>query len=149
MPAFLFVFAFVDGPASGTPRYTVGLLAVLAVAIVWVASYNRDYLFPPGPLKRALCWVGSRSYAIYLIHVPIYFATRELWSRAWPVILQPGPHHKALLLATSLPVVVLLAELNFRFVEDPLRRRGARIAERIQRRDRSDLTGAVQNAVCE
>lgn len=142
-PAFLLVFALTGGPMFGLPRYTVGLLAVFGAAIVWVASYDRDYLFPPGRLKRALCWVGGRSYGIYLIHVPVYFATREFWSRIWPAALQPGPHHMALLLATSLPLIAILAELNFRLVEDPLRRRGARIAERVRRRE-LDLTGAAQ-----
>jgi peptidoglycan/LPS O-acetylase OafA/YrhL len=79
--------------------------------------------------------------------VPVYFATQEFWFRVAPGVLQPGPGHKVLLIATSLPLIGALAELNFRFVEDPLRRRGARIAERIRRRDVGDLanlTGAVQ-----
>ncbi|MGS1004016.1 hypothetical protein ACVCH0_20600 [Burkholderia glumae] len=32
-------------------------------------------------VKRFMAYVGSRSYAIYLIHVPMYRITRELWFR--------------------------------------------------------------------
>lgn len=146
LPAFLLVFALITGPAFSPYRFTVGLLAVFAAAIVWVASYDRDYLFPPGALKRALCWVGTRSYGVYLIHVPVYFAARELWFRLRPEVLQPGPQHAALLLATSLPLVAILAELNFRLVEDPLRRYGARIADRIRRSDVAEVRCAAQKA---
>lgn len=129
--AFVLAFAYfsrIDGEPS---RYLVGGVALMASAIVWVASYDGDYLLPPGWLKRAACWMGARSYGIYLIHVPVFFATRELWFRLSPGMVQPGPHHVAILLATALPTTAILAELNYRFVEKPLRRRGARIAQRM------------------
>jgi peptidoglycan/LPS O-acetylase OafA/YrhL len=145
-PACALALALVHGPALGYPNCTMGLVAALSAAIVWVASYDCDYLFPPGRFKRALCWLGARSYGVYVIHVPVYFATREFWLRVHPEVLQPGRHHAALLLATSLPLIVLLAELNFRLVEDPLRRYGAAVADRIRRRRSGNLAGAVQNA---
>lgn len=135
LPAvFVAVFALAAGPALGYPRCTVGVLALLAATIVWIASYDRDYLLPPGRVKRAACWVGARSYAMYLIHIPVYCATIELWTRLRPAVLRPGLHHAALLVATGLPVVLLLADINYRFVERPLRRHGALIAERIRLR---------------
>jgi peptidoglycan/LPS O-acetylase OafA/YrhL len=139
-PAFLLVYILAGAPMFGLPPFTVGLIAFLGAAIVWVASYDGDYLFPPGRLKRLICWVGGRSYGMYLIHVPVYLATQEFWFRVAPGVLQPSPRHVALMVATSLPVVCILAELNFRFVEDPLRRRGARIAESIRLRDPSFAT---------
>lgn len=144
--AFLLVFAVMSRIMSDPPRYQVGLAALMAAGIVWVASYDGDYLFPPGRLKRALCWMGSRSYGLYLIHVPAYLAARETWFRLSPDVVGPGRHHLALLLVTAVPATFLLAELNFRFVEDPLRRRGAQIAKRMLQRGPEPLPEAVRSA---
>lgn len=145
--AFLLVFAFVSRMTADPPRYLVGAVALLAGSIVWVASYNGDYLLPRGWLKRAACWMGSRSYGMYLIHIPAYLAARELWFRLSPEVVGPGRHHMAILLATAAPLTLLLAELNFRFVEAPLRRRGAQIAERMLRPAPGRVPEAVRHAV--
>ena len=110
--------------------YRFGIVALLSALLVWLASFDRDYLMAPGAAKRALLWAGSRSYAIYLIHVPAFFATRELWFRSMP----PGTtFHAGWALPFALTAAALtglLAELNFRVVETPLRRLGAAIAAR-------------------
>nr|BFE92843.1 hypothetical protein GCM10020185_33790 [Pseudomonas brassicacearum subsp. brassicacearum] len=54
--------------------YRLGVIAVLSAVLVWVASYDRDYLLPRSRFKTALTWVGSRSYGIYLIHIPVFFS---------------------------------------------------------------------------
>jgi peptidoglycan/LPS O-acetylase OafA/YrhL len=61
---------------------------------------------------RPLCWVGERSYGIYLWHWPVYMVTR-------PDLDVPldGPK----LLALRLAVTVLLAHLSYRYVEQPVR----------------------------
>lgn len=141
------VLAFVSRATADPPRYLVGGVALLAAVFVWVASYDGDYLFPPGRLKRAACWMGSRSYGIYLIHIPAYLAAREIWFRLAPGVVGPGAHHVAVLLVTAVPMTLLLAELNFRLVEDPLRRRGARIAARLLLREPDRPREAVQAAI--
>jgi peptidoglycan/LPS O-acetylase OafA/YrhL len=98
LPAvFLLVFAYVSRVTAHPSRYWVGGVALMATAIVWVASYNGDYVLPRGRLKRAACWMGARSYGIYLIHVPAYYAAREIWFRLAPAVVGPGLHHMAIL----------------------------------------------------
>jgi peptidoglycan/LPS O-acetylase OafA/YrhL len=133
--AFLAVnLAAVGGPGLTIVPFTIGLVALLSAALVFVASYDQDYLMPPGPVKRVMLWVGSRSYALYLIHIPAFFLAREIWFRIEP----PGTvldRRFALRLAlTGFGLLLVLTELNYRFVEVPLRRRGARIAQRIAQR---------------
>lgn len=141
-PAFLAVFAVVTGPRFGPGGFTIGALALLAAGIVWIASYDRDYVLPPGRLKQALCWMGARSYAIYLVHQPVNHATVEFWWRADARVLQPGFAHAAILLTTALPLTLVLVELNYRCLEVPLRRHGARMAARIGARGRQALAPA-------
>jgi peptidoglycan/LPS O-acetylase OafA/YrhL len=114
--------------------WQVGLVALISAAMVLIASYDQDYLFPDGFIKRVFLWIGTRSYGLYLIHIPVYFATREIWFRIEP----PGTGFTGVYFLrftiTALVLLVTLTELNYRFVETPLRRRGARIAQNLARR---------------
>jgi peptidoglycan/LPS O-acetylase OafA/YrhL len=110
------------------------MVALISAILVFFASYDRDYLFPAGPLKQVMLWFGSRSYALYLIHIPAFFATRELWFRIEPEgTVFDGTFTLRFALTAGL-LLLVFTELNYRFVEVPLRRRGARIAQRIAER---------------
>ncbi|WP_081680581.1 acyltransferase family protein [Cellulomonas sp. URHD0024] len=117
----------------------VGCLALLAVvaAFVWVdefsaALYRGGFLAfsviaailvgavvdPAGLLGRQLGrqplrWVGERSYGIYLWHWPVFVLTRP------GVDVQASPW---LATPVRVAVVLLLAELSYRYVELPIRR---------------------------
>ena len=110
-------------------RYRISAIAALSAMLVWLASYDRDYLLPDGWCKRVLVWIGARSYAIYLIHVPVYFLLRECCLRLGSSGNEPlhPPAWLLFLLATGL--IALLADLNYRCLERPLRQRGRHIAE--------------------
>jgi peptidoglycan/LPS O-acetylase OafA/YrhL len=110
--------------------YAIGLIALLSGLMVWMASYNRDFLVPARPLKAVLIWIGARSYALYLIHVPVFFATRELFYRIAPERAD-DPQLAAAYLLCALLLLVVLAELNFRLLELPLRVRGAQLSARL------------------
>jgi peptidoglycan/LPS O-acetylase OafA/YrhL len=133
-PLFLVVFSALTGAAWGPVQTRVGLAAVMAAGVVWLASYDRDILFPPGPLKRVFCWMGTRSYGLYLIHVPAFAFARELWFRVDPRYQDASLAHALILFFTGFPLLFALAELNYRFLETPLRRRGARISEAMRQR---------------
>jgi peptidoglycan/LPS O-acetylase OafA/YrhL len=114
--------------------FQIGMVALISAVIVLIASFDGDYLCPEGAVKRLMLWVGARSYGIYLIHIPVYCMTREIWFRIEP----PGTVFDAAwsvrFIATAALLILAFAELNYRFVEVPFRRRGARIAERLGRR---------------
>ncbi|HTJ63304.1 MAG TPA: acyltransferase [Alphaproteobacteria bacterium] len=114
--------------------FQVGLVALLSAVMVLIASYDRDYLLADSVIKRVLLWVGSRSYALYLVHIPAYFLTREIWFRIEPPGTVFGGEHFLRFVATAIGLIVTFAELNYRFVETPFRRRGARIARDLARR---------------
>ena len=105
----------------------VGMVAVISVVLVWLASYDRRYILPIAPLRTLLCWVGSRSYAIYLIHIPVFYAVRETLHRTG--VDSPNPVY---CIPVAVIAILLLSDLNYRFVEQPLRERGSHIARRIK-----------------
>jgi peptidoglycan/LPS O-acetylase OafA/YrhL len=69
--------------------------------------------------NAALRWAGSRSYSIYLIHLPLYTGLMQFAESA-------GYERRALLLAgTGLPLALVAAEGLHRAVERPFLRRRA------------------------
>ena len=114
--------------------FRVGLIALLSAALVLIASFDRGYLWRDGITRRVMLWVGGRSYALYLVHIPAYFTTRELWYRIEPSGTEFGGHFTLRFVVTAVLLLLALAEANYRFIETPLRRRGAQIAERLERR---------------
>ena len=111
-------------------RYAIGIIAILSAFLVLMASYDRDLLLPHRRLKKMLLWTGERSYAIYLIHVPVFFATRELFYRLNPEQIASVPLSFAYLMCAAV-LLIVLAQLNFRWVEMPLRKYGAAASLRL------------------
>jgi peptidoglycan/LPS O-acetylase OafA/YrhL/CubicO group peptidase (beta-lactamase class C family) len=106
---------------SGHPLLYRGGLALVALATILVimgATHPHARLLPRLLGLAPLRWVGQRSYGIYLWHWPIFQITRPYLD-----VPMDGP----LLLALRIGAAVLLAELSFRFVEEPVRR-GALVA---------------------
>lgn len=109
------------------------IVAFGSAAFVFLASFEQGYVLPLPWLKTAFAWIGSRSYAIYLIHIPLYGVIRETWlyisrlTGANP----PDAIYNAYCVVMILVLLPILAELNFRFVEMPLRRKDKHIAQRI------------------
>jgi len=109
----------------------VGMVAIVAVLIVWLASYQKGYIYCPTVLQEFMKWLGSRSYGLYVIHVFTNHLSTEIWTRI--AVSQGVPLDGSFtleLLLTSIGLLLVLSELNFRFIETPLRQRGAEIARR-------------------
>lgn len=125
------IMALFSSPLAPT-RHAVGVIAVLSALLVLMAAYDRGLLLPEGRFKALLVWIGERSYAIYLIHVPAFFATRELFYRLYSE--QAASIQLAVAYLTCALVILLVSvELNFRLLEIPLRKRGALLSARILR----------------
>lgn len=128
----LLLFLLVTVPAQLFAwSISMGLLAMIAAVLVWLASYGKGYLFGYQGLSRLMQWLGARSYGIYLIHLPVIKFTHEAAIR----YLQASGQAYSLavvpfLLLFAGVLIVLLAELNFRYVEEPLRRVGSERAKR-------------------
>ncbi len=111
-------------PLFGVP---IGLVAVLSGVLVYTATFDKGYIMRPGALRSVLVWVGSRSYAIYLIHIPAFALTREYYFRYGAPIWKVTVDLELGYFFTALAVTLILSELNYRFVETPLRQYGRRL----------------------
>jgi peptidoglycan/LPS O-acetylase OafA/YrhL len=109
--------------------YPGGFLAVdLATCLLILGTRSAPESLPVRLLaSRALVAVGKRSYSLYLWHWPVFMLTRPELDTALS-----GPS----LLLLRMVLTALLAEASYRYVERPLRERGAltRLAQGVARR---------------
>ncbi len=123
----LYMLGAIPGQMIATP-IAVGLIAIVSALLVFLASFNAGYIFSPSLLSGFLQWMGARSYGMYVIHFPAYRISIEIWQRYAPTQgLEFNGGLTAELLLTAAFFIVVLSELNYRFVEQPLRKRGAEI----------------------
>jgi len=112
----------------------IGLIAVLSAILVLIASYDRDYLCRQSLAKKAMIWIGSRSYGLYLIHVPAFCLTREIWYRLSPTGTVFDRGYTVPFALSAAFLLLLLSELNYRYVEAPFRAYGANASARLMKR---------------
>ena len=113
--------------------FQTGVIAVLSGLLVWVASYDKGYTCPEGRARRLLVWIGARSFALYLVHPFTFFGTRETMTRLFPGQVFDDDW-LPLFLAVALGLTFLLAALNYRLFENPMRKRGVLIAAGVGQR---------------
>jgi peptidoglycan/LPS O-acetylase OafA/YrhL/lysophospholipase L1-like esterase len=87
------------------------MVGVATLACIAMATHPKSIVAKALAL-RPIVWVGTRSYAIYLWHWPVYCLTRPGIDVPW----SPGPT-----LLFRLVVTGVLAELSYRLVEGPIR----------------------------
>jgi peptidoglycan/LPS O-acetylase OafA/YrhL len=117
-------------PTSSIP-HTTGLTTVACGLLVFCASFDKDYVLPFTRLKPGMIWLGTRSYAMYLMHLIAFSASHEIWYRINPrftAVMTPWSWYTL----TGLVLCALGAELTFRFIETPSRVFGRHVAQRAQ-----------------
>ena len=137
-----FCLAVVRAENVSSLSHSTSIITLLSAALVFIASYDRDYIMRKGHAKKVLMWVGSRSYAIYVIHIPAFFMTREIWFLIGnPTSPNFNPAYLDQLIITAGSLTLLLSELNYRFIELPLRLKGRDISRKFEAR-RAGIDGA-------
>jgi len=116
---------------------STGLLAIISGLLVLIASYDKNYILPPSRFKAAMVWLGSRSYSIYLIHVTCHSFVMELKRSAG---IAEGSMTSVVLTLGCIPIILVVAEINYRFIETRFRRIGRRMADNFDRK----LSGPLQ-----
>lgn len=108
--------------AEDSPLVFTGGLPLVAVLTALAIAGSTVAESPLGRLLdlRPLAWVGERSYGLYLWHWPVFILAGAAMPDANPWLLG----------ATALVVTVVAATLSYRYVEQPVRRRGARAVAR-------------------
>lgn len=110
-------------------NYGLGLVAITSAAFVWIASYNTLNI-KSNLIKKQLLWLGRHSYAIYLIHFLIIRISIELLFIIKNKTNIPVDQLRYPMIILSLIIIFYLASLNYKYIENPLRKKGKIIAIR-------------------
>jgi len=133
--ALFLCLAVIGAESLKSVSHSTSIITLVSTALVFLASYDQDYIMRKGRAKNLLMWVGSRSYAIYVIHIPAFYLSREIWFQIGnPTSPKFNPAYLDQLIITAAILIVLLSELNYRFIELPLRLRGRKISKRFEDR---------------
>jgi peptidoglycan/LPS O-acetylase OafA/YrhL len=117
----------VGAPSLKVVSFYQGPVALISVILVWIASYDSGYLWQDGWSRRVMEAIAARSYSLYLVHIPVYFAAHEIWFRLYSLA---NPNHLQAITVVGLALLATacVAELNHRLLEKPLREHGKWVA---------------------
>lgn len=113
----------VVGARESLSPYFMGIVSVSAGLIVLLASLDRNYLYPGRLCSAILRHIGSRSYSIYLVHLPVFALAKHL-------IITTNWQSDVALMVGAVTVSVSLAEFCYRHIEQPGMRLGRTIYSR-------------------
>ena len=141
----VFLLATVQGlPTKIDPvPFSTGLIALISATLVLIASYNGNYLARGWIFKPVMLWIGSRSFAIYLIHSFAFNLTALFWIKIEPEGTVFGPSYNLRFILVWAILAFGLAELNYRFVETPMRKKGRKLSEAMERRTITGLAAGI------
>ena len=114
--------------ASAIP-HTNGLVTVVCGIWVFCASFDKGYVLPVRFLRPVVLWIGTRSYAMYVLHFTAFSASHKICCRLdryWVPVMSPWTRYTP----AGLVTLVLLAEFTYRVIEIPLRNTGRKLAAR-------------------
>lgn len=94
------------------------LPALVSAFLVWLAAKEQGFIFPCGRLAGLFDWIGTRSYGIYLIHIPAFNFAYEI------LFTFHKQDHVLARSALCLVLLIVLTELCYRYVETPIRNWG-------------------------
>jgi peptidoglycan/LPS O-acetylase OafA/YrhL len=112
--------------------FIIPIVCVLSALLVAMAACEGDVIVFPQPLQAFIDYIGKRSYTIYLVHIPLFYVACEImyrYTQARGIQITP-----ALWSAYTVLWLLLMGAVTeglYRFVEQPMIRRGRRVAERI------------------
>ena len=113
----LILVATIAGWMGFQPLLVYPFILIGSVYLVGLAGAEQGYL----PTHAVLRWIGARSYALYLLNIPCLYVADEIYFRVVGSPIDTATWWPAITTALFAHVLmVVLAELLYRFVEKPM-----------------------------
>lgn len=120
---------------SATPRsgfyFAAGGIALISGVLVLIASFNKNLIRGHHIASQALLWIGSRSFSLYLLHMPIYYFVTEMAYRISGFDEKYSSYiaYKPQLGFAIIILLAIVTEANYRWIETPFRNIGKRFSK--------------------
>ncbi|WJV25930.1 MULTISPECIES: acyltransferase family protein [Pseudomonas] len=109
------------------------LLTAVFVTLITIASIGKNSIIPAAMLQPLIGWFGSRSFTLYLSHVPMIYLVQYLWinyAKFFGASFDPA--YNAEIFLTWAVATALVSEFAYRMVELPTMMRGREKAKIIE-----------------
>lgn len=128
------IFAFLTVVLAGFPglgfsnNITIPVACALSTVLVMLSSFKKDIIISFLPIQRLLDYLGNRSYSLYLVHLPMFAVTQEVFFRlshvyGFPLNSRLDVYYSIM----ALILVIIATELSFRCVETPFLKLGRKV----------------------
>lgn len=121
---------FLAGPLA--ERYGLNVMfsplipSLISAFLVWVAVGSNNHVLPVSyKLSQMFDWVGTRSFGLYLIHIPAFMIAGET---TWRLQMFDTPLGRGVI---SAMIMIAITELSYQFMEYPIRNWGKKKAKAI------------------
>ena len=130
VPYLLFILACTSIATIPVTKYgsTFGVATIVCFIFLAIAA-GKNEIIPCGKLKDVFVYLGSRSYAIYLCHEVVFRLINEVYNRL-NAQKYFGFENVLAFSLIGLFLTLMFSELNFRYVEIPLRNYGRDLANK-------------------
>ena len=124
---------------AGYPPLAWSVVNWAGFVLVFAASCQVGAIAIIPGLRRAMLWIGARSYSLYLCHIPVWFAVIDLSEQTGLSRESWVPVRMVIGILASL----VAADLTFRWLELPLQERGRVRASEIRRANEQGQAGGL------
>jgi len=136
LPGALVLIACLPGSLPDSLMHTVGFIALwlLGGVLVAFAGMDRGYVLEFPILAPVLEYIGSRSYALYLLHIPassIEVRFKTIYPRYGELVAAKNPEWPWKEVLVLFALALFMAEVLHRIVERPFMAVGRRLIDRI------------------
>jgi peptidoglycan/LPS O-acetylase OafA/YrhL len=107
---------------------SVGWAGVVSAVLVAIAATNRGLVLNHGMISPMLLWIGGRSFSIYLFHNFALVIAKGLNLSVLHLSLDPRTFGYYWMIISTLLLLGVFCEANYRLIEIPLRNIGRRLA---------------------
>jgi len=114
-----------NSPRANLIKVWAWCVPALLLVFLITAETSRPVAY--GPIFKAWRWVGQRAYGIYLLHPWVHYISFRLAGYKNPELSET---HGYLPSIAALVLTAVLANLSFRFLEQPFIRLGHRLSYR-------------------
>ncbi|MBC7540490.1 MAG: acyltransferase [Bacteriovorax sp.] len=122
--------AYIPLYSNRIPLFT-SMAGLVSLALVFIASYDSNYILQKGWIQKIFLWIGSRSFSIYLIHIFTFRLAYEVISVFSPSDYKISTVDQPLAVVLAYSLLLILAEISYRYIELPFRNFGIRKAQQI------------------
>lgn len=129
----MIVTALCESPFATNRRLLEGFALpftlVCFAMLVLLAGNSCAFASSRASIYRCLVWMGNRSYTFYVFHFSVFAVAWILFFRYYPKAFDKALYYGLAQLAVAIPLLFMLVEPIFRWVEMPLTRFGKRLVD--------------------